>query len=296
MTQAASSSRALERLGEPGSPNPYLLKRRLRLALTAARVAANLTQADVVEALRFSKSKINRIEAGKIGVSFTDVQAMASLYGIAEDRLSDLEALWSHLRSGRRPLDVFRPWASEADLEFFGYEASASTIFSCQTVFLPGLLQTPAYSDALLRHTFEIDDEDLPHFLELRRLRQRWAFGKSSRKVFVIDEAVLLRGILSGKDQEAQLNHLIDVSRDPNVEIGVLPISRKPDVSLRGSLICLLFSGEEDPPLTYLEVPYGVSTTIDGDLSFSERLAALGRNAQSLEQFLSSESPLGVTT
>lgn len=54
----------------------------LQISLAAARVNANLTQADVAGILRVSKTTVNNWERGKSSPSFATLNTLAGIYKI----------------------------------------------------------------------------------------------------------------------------------------------------------------------------------------------------------------------
>lgn len=59
----------------------------LQISLAAARVNANLTQADVSEALQVSRSTVINWEKGKVIPSLIVLKALSNLYGISIDNI-----------------------------------------------------------------------------------------------------------------------------------------------------------------------------------------------------------------
>lgn len=58
---------------------------RLKISLKAARVNANLTQADVAKALRKSKQTVVNWENGKTEIDLGNLQALCNLYSLTVD-------------------------------------------------------------------------------------------------------------------------------------------------------------------------------------------------------------------
>lgn len=71
-------------------------------ALRDARIAADLTQAEVAAALDWSPSKVIRIESGAVGVSFTDLHALIGLYRIKDQAAVERMVSESRARRQRR--------------------------------------------------------------------------------------------------------------------------------------------------------------------------------------------------
>src|SRR5690242_3192321 len=128
-------------------PRQVVKRRRLRAELRNARMAADLTQDQVAEAMEWSPSKIIRIEAGSVGVSANDMKALLRLYHITDpERVDELLAL---ARVARERSTTYKG-ASSKLLQYIDYEAAASAIHMFQTVLVPGLLQTEEYARAVI--------------------------------------------------------------------------------------------------------------------------------------------------
>jgi transcriptional regulator with XRE-family HTH domain len=118
------------------------------------------------------------------------------------------------------------------DTTFIDYpwlESRAEEICAYSAMTVPGLLQTPAYAEALIR-AYEGGADAAEHkvqkWLNLRMERQRVLNLKNGPTLSVIvDEAVLRRPVGDRKVQRDQLAYLRDAGRRPKMEIRVLPSS-----------------------------------------------------------------------
>jgi Domain of unknown function (DUF5753) len=69
----------------------------------------------------------------------------------------------------------------------------------------------------------------------------------------VIDEAALTRPFGSPRVMRAQLDHLLEVSRRPNVHVQVLPFRAGAHAAAGGSFTILRFAEPDLPDIVYLE-------------------------------------------
>lgn len=104
---------------------------------------------------------------------------------------------------------------------------------------LPGLVQIPAYSRALLElpgsaRSKGASDAELDRIITARAKRQELLREPGRRWQFVIGEAALLSAPGDPQVQRAQLDHLVVVSDLPGVELGVIPLRAMPVVPLSG--------------------------------------------------------------
>lgn len=240
--------------GSAGSPNAFLLRRRLRRELSQARIARRLTQAEAAAELGVSLSTLIRAELGETAIPAKDVAAYAVLYGLA-DRVQELQEL---ARSSRRlPWREYQQFVSPVALEFFAYEASASAVRSFTSAVLPGLLQTPEYTTYLLFECLDAPRSVVERHVAIRAERQRYAFAGEAELHFVLDEAVLRRRVGGADLMSRQLKHIVDIAEEGSATIQVLPFSRDVGFALRGGFVLLEFDHDEDPDIVYLESAVG---------------------------------------
>jgi hypothetical protein len=156
-----------------------------------------------------------------------------------------------------------RPWWREYpeifDNEFPGFENDAITISAFMPLTLPGLLQTTAYIEALMR-TAARPPVWQRRALESRQRRQEIldrTDGTAPRLIAVITEASLLYRWGTKEDRREQIEHLAEVSRQPGVE---LRIQRFEDGPPQGTFSSINIFGlpDTDPTLVYLETDYSI--------------------------------------
>ena len=146
--------------------------------------------------------------------------------------------------------DVFAPEI----IRFFGYESTASWIGELELLVVPGLLQLPEYTSALIRDGHGVSGPVLERIVESRRERQQILHRDDPPDLsFVLDEAVLIRAIGGSDVMTRQLAHLSDVARRPHVTIRILPLSLGAHAGLRGSFTYLKFADENDPDVVFME-------------------------------------------
>src|SRR5256885_4093000 len=137
---------------------PVTQQRRLRAELKRAREQSGMTQKEVAEALDWSPSKVIRIETGAVIISTSDLMALLPHYGVTDRKRID--TLVEVARASRKQAwwDDYRPYYDQQFLTFLGYEASTIRMRAFQALLVPGLLQTPAYTNAIMRAYTDDDD------------------------------------------------------------------------------------------------------------------------------------------
>jgi transcriptional regulator with XRE-family HTH domain len=232
---------------------PARQRQRLRRELRALRDARGLTQAEAAAGVGWSESKINRIEAGVVGVTPTDVRALLAAYGCADDAVA--AGLVDAARESRRqPWSRFRDLHSPAFLRYLGFEGFATTLDEFSPLFVPGLLQTPEYSRALLR---TVPAPALPadvqeRALESRAMRQELLTDPACPLIHVVLDEVVVRREVGGRAVLAgQLRRLCDLGGHPRITLQVMPMTAGAYAGMQTGFILLGFA--DDPPLVYLE-------------------------------------------
>lgn len=91
--------------------------------------------------------------------------------------------------------------------------------------FVPGLIQTRAYTEAVLRavQRRRVDVDDVAEAVAARVERQRMLYEGGRRFAFLIEESVLRNGTGGPDVLVGQLGHLLTVGSLPNVSLGVIP-------------------------------------------------------------------------
>src|ERR1700733_12314837 len=149
---------------------------------------------DAARAIRGSESKISRIELGRNAVREIDVADLLSLYGVTD--LAEREQMLSLASQANRPgwwyryNDILPSWFQA----YIGLEGAAESIRVYEPQFIPGLLQTEAYTSAVLA-LGDIPDEEMERHIVLRKERQRRFANGELRLWALLDEEVLRRPV-----------------------------------------------------------------------------------------------------
>jgi transcriptional regulator with XRE-family HTH domain len=232
--------------------SPAAARRRLRLALRKAREVKRLTQRQVAESLDWSLSKVNRIEAGDVTITSTDLQALLRLLDVNDpDRVEDLtEAGRAARRRGWWDRADYREHLSAAMIQAIQFETEATAIRSFQPTLIPGVLQIKEYATAVLdAWRGKFPDADLATRLQVRMLRREQLFSRSEPPAYllVLDESVLLREVGGPQVMAAQLYDLLRTARSGPVVVRILPLAYRA-IHLIG-LFMIYASDDEDVAL-----------------------------------------------
>jgi len=223
--------------------------------LRSLREAAVVTALDAGHTIRGSHSKISRMEAGKTRFKLRDVGDLLTFYGIGDDE-ERAEILAMAELANRPPWwsaygDVIPDWFDA----YLGFEQAAGLIRGYDAQFVPGLLQTAGYAEAVIRLSHEnMADPEIVRRVDLRMRRQQVLFRPDPVKLWVImDEAVLRRPVGSPEIMRAQLRHLIGVAALPHVTVQLLPFCAGGHLAAGGPVSIVRFRENLIPDVVYLE-------------------------------------------
>ncbi|MGH3696359.1 MAG: helix-turn-helix domain-containing protein [Pseudonocardiaceae bacterium] len=222
--------------------------------LRRLREAAEITRAEAGFAIRSSESKISRIELGRVGFKARDVTDLLTMYGVTdpEKREAFLEMVTRSNEPGwwHRYTDLVADWFQD----YLGLEESTIRIQTWEQQFVPGLLQTGDYAKALVMYGWSpLGRQSVERQVTVRLRRQTLLTRPDPPKVWaVIDESVLHRPIGGRQVMLAQVEHLLQLSKRPNVTLQVVPYQFS-GYAAEGSFTMLRFAEPELPDVVYLE-------------------------------------------
>jgi transcriptional regulator with XRE-family HTH domain len=240
---------------QQGSPTV----RRLRLGqeLRLLRERNKLTGAKAAKELGWSPSKVSRIEAARTMPSADDIKALVKLYGVDGGKLDELIGL---LRDAERRgwWEDYQDALPEEYMRFLGLEAEATYQRAWEPQVVPGLLQTEDYAREVIlatRGIARITHSGIRSRVEARLARQQRVLHRSDPCALsvVLDESALMRRFGEPSVMREQMEHLLEVSLLPHVNVRVLPLESLHPVNT-GAFIHLRFSSFDD--VVYLEQLY----------------------------------------
>jgi hypothetical protein len=223
------------------------------------RMRAKITEADV-EKIQISRTKLWRIENGRVATRYADVKALAELYGADKPTVEALAAL----AAGTTGQGWWQDWVDTMPAWFqlyVGLENSCQILRAYEPELVPGLLQTPDYARAAIRAVRDDTDEEevIERHVQLRMQRQAEFFDTEGRRSvsIVLGAGVLCRPIGGPAVMQAQILHLRATARDHHMDLRVLPWDAGAHAAMAGGFVVLGFPDVEDPDVVYVEAQTG---------------------------------------
>ncbi|MGY0071527.1 helix-turn-helix domain-containing protein [Streptomyces sp. QTS137] len=257
MSAAPHRISRLEPYLERPEPAPTLLKMLVGVQLAGFREDAGLAQDQAARSVGFSAAKLSRIESGKGRRPPTegDVRALLELYGTDDYEVSVLVKL---LRRAGEP-GWWQRYDKRLMPEWFdrlvGLQEAAATIRTFEIQYVPGLLQTAAYTRAVVERGLpNAPASEVQRRVELRMRRAELLMREGAPQLWaVIDESVLLRVLGGAEVMREQLAHLMRMAERSNVTVQIVPLSVTNASAPAIPVTYLRFGGLDLPDVVYLE-------------------------------------------
>ncbi len=233
-----------------------MVRRQLGRKLRDLRERAGKTVEDVVAAGIASGTTVWRIETGKTGTKVPVIRSLCWLYSVDADQTEALVTM-SVSANGEGW------WEEYGDLVvpdwfglYVGLEAAADDIRVFAPEVVHGLLQTPAYAEAVFRGDSRLTDDVVSQRVTFRGERQQTVLGHVRHLKVVLGAGALALVVGSPETLAAQKQHLLELNSRPNVSLYVRPWEAGA-YPMRGTYTLLDFDDPEDPSVAYVEFPMG---------------------------------------
>ncbi|MGR3931591.1 DUF5753 domain-containing protein [Streptomyces sp. BRA346] len=210
----------------PSSSTVAEARRALGQRLREIRKDSGLTARALAALAGWHESKCSRIEHGRTPPSDADIRAW-TLHCGAQDQTTDLIA------TARAVKGMYIEWRRMERAGLKRVQESVAPLFErtrrfrvYQSWVIPGLLQTSAYTGAVLGTVAALRDvpDDIEGAVSVRMERQRVLHSGDHRFAMLIEEWVLRTVIGDREIMAGQLGHLIAVASLPSVSLGIIPM------------------------------------------------------------------------
>lgn len=213
-------------MARPAGPT----SRRVHLGkvLEKMREDLGLSREEVAERLGFAVSKLWRVEGGKTGLTNKDdLPNLLDLYGVTDE-----ETIEELTKIQRESLSAgwwvpYNPHLLKGMRDYVGLETDAIAISAWQPTLVFGLLQTPAYTRALLESAKGPDELTTPFIdanVDLRQSRKALVTRDAPRELWVImAEGAVRDTIGSAEIMAEQREEIARLAGLDHITIQILP-------------------------------------------------------------------------
>ncbi|CAM5329559.1 Xre family toxin-antitoxin system, antitoxin component OS=Streptomyces glaucescens OX=1907 GN=SGLAU_08945 PE=4 SV=1 [Streptomyces glaucescens] len=229
-------------------------RRQLGAMMRKLRARRGLTLEEAGRLVGVSKATVSRYETQSGPVKWIIVDALCREYGATE---GEREAVVGLAKDAKQQ----GWWSSFADsipesmnlLLTLEDEAVREDHFAC--VYVPGLLQTRAYSTALqTANEVPLQPAEIERLVDIRMKRQEILSRPRPLRLWaILDESVLRRVVGSAQTMREQLDRLLEANQSPHVTLQVLPFSKGAHAAALGSFVMI---GGTEPALDVVYVDF----------------------------------------
>jgi transcriptional regulator with XRE-family HTH domain len=227
-------------------------RRRLGLELRRLRETADLSIERVGANLRWSVSKISRIETGQVAATPEDVEILLELYRVTGDQRERL----IHVATAAGEKGWWQAYTDTPVVPLVGLEAEAASMRIYEGLVVPGLFQTKDYAEAVIHAVrSDLSPDQIKRWVQLRWERRQFRLGHddSPEIAAVIDEAALRRPVAGSAAMRRQLRSLAKDAELPSVTLQILPFGAGEHAGMSGAFTVFNFSDPIEPDVVYLE-------------------------------------------
>jgi len=233
---------------------PTVRLRRLAAELRRLRRVADMNREEASAQTGINNATLYRIETARARPQMRTLAALLNLYGVDAEQREYLTILCRD--AGKQ--GWLRPYHSDLPEEYTAYisfEAEAAGVRNYESLFIPGLLQTEEYARAVIRGGLPMAGEpEVEDRVQARMERQAVLTKEAPLKLWaIVDEAALRRVVGGGKVMRAQLAHLADMVKVPNITFQVIPFDAGAHPGMPGAFVLMDFTDPMDTDLIYID-------------------------------------------
>ncbi|MFJ7325822.1 helix-turn-helix domain-containing protein [Streptomyces cyaneofuscatus] len=196
-------------------------KAALATSLRELRKRVGLSQVRLAQRCNMSQTKLSNIETGRGGPSLVDVELILRALNASSAEVAEVMSLarlahteWQGKRASRRR------GLEKRQAELAGLESEARVLRYFLPAMVTGLLSTPEYVKASLSGSPGDKSMTIARKLE----RQAVLYDTTKTFIFLLTEQAVRWPVLHRPGMALQVDHLVSLSRLPNVCIGLLPL------------------------------------------------------------------------
>ncbi|GLY95731.1 helix-turn-helix transcriptional regulator [Actinoplanes sp. NBRC 103695] len=260
---------------------------RRRLAMELLQLRGTITREQVSAHTGISTGALFKIEKAQTRPQRRTLLQLLDFYQVEDQRRR--QDLLDLLRRSDEThwLQRFEDNLPRSLQHLISFEADAVQISVYEGSFVPGLLQTQAYAEALSRALLPgATESDIDDRVEVRLRRQAVLAAVPAPKLWaVLDEAVVRRVVGDPAVHRDQLRRLLQASRSPNIILQIIPFDAGAHTGMPGQFTIMDYV-EPDPPMVYAEsAAGGLFMEAERDVvRYRENFRQLTAQAGSVEQ------------
>lgn len=200
-------------------------RRALGQRLRELREAEGLSGSELARRLRWSQSRVSRIETARQSPTADDVREIARTLDLPDGITAELVATVSGLEREWTDYQTHLARGTvDRQAQVQRIESESRLILAFQPALVPGLLQTPDYTRAIVSTEGLVsDEEEVTAIVELRTERQRLLDDASRSFTFLLTESALWNRYGSADVMRTQYERIRTAATRPNVRLGIVP-------------------------------------------------------------------------
>jgi transcriptional regulator with XRE-family HTH domain len=242
----------------PRSRPPTVRLRRLAAELRRLRSESGLSREQVENQTGVNEGTLYRVETARTRPQRRTLTALLDLYGANEMVQADLLEISrsSGSQGWARPYDWQLPGEYAA---YISFEAEARAVHNYESLFIPGLLQTPDYGRAMVRGVLPTATaEEVEQRVQTRTERQKLLDVEHPLELWaVMDEAAIRRQVGGPQVMATQLDLLAKAAQRPNIVVQVITFGSGAHPGMPGSFAHMEFRDDLGPDLVYVDTLAG---------------------------------------
>ena len=215
-----------------------------------------LTLEEAADQLGWNKAKLSRVENAIRRVTAAEVQEVLALYGVEGPRF---DALVSFARTAKQRgwWDAYAKNLPTDYATYIALEAEAEWLSSYTLGLIPGLMQTEAYAQQVIKSTLKrfASPQGIERRVAARMERQRaWLERDQPARLWaILDEASLGRVIGGPEVMRDQYRRIIELAALSNVMFQVMPVAAGAHPGVIGTFTIMGFPERFTPDVVYVE-------------------------------------------
>ena len=248
--------------------SPFVRRRRLAAELRALREERGMTADRLARLIHQSRMKISKLENAHIRPDLAEIMKILDVLDVTGEKWHEIIRI-ARDAAERGWWDAYGDAMGDRQRLYADIESGAKTIREYQPGAMPGILQTPDYTWALIEHAkAEGPITYIPERLvEARLQRQRTVLRPGGPEYEVIlDEVGLRRFSVPPDVMYAQLHHVISVVESQHrVTVRVFPLVTGMVTAFMPSSPIMIFTFPDQA-----EPPMALASTVSADLVHTE--------------------------